>query len=80
MTEEDHNVRTAQVYGLSGLRGPPPLPATGWTSWLTTLAAGVMCLLAVLTLAASMAAIQNISLATGAAEAVGPEAVSFSRK
>ena len=56
MTDEDHNARTAEVYGLSGLRGPPPLPATGWTSWLTTLAAGVMCLLAVLTLAASMAA------------------------
>lgn len=56
MTEDDHNARTAEIYGLSGLRGPPALPTTGWTSWLTTLSAGVMCLLAVLTLAASMAA------------------------
>ena len=32
------------------------LPTTGWTAWLTLMSAGVMCLLAVLTLATSMAA------------------------
>ncbi|MGD1925230.1 MAG: cell division protein FtsX [Paracoccaceae bacterium] len=37
-------------------RAPPILPTTGWTAWLTMLLAGVMCLLAVLTLSASMAA------------------------
>lgn len=36
--------------------GPPVLPTSGWTAWLTLMSAGVMCLLAVLTLAASMAA------------------------
>ena len=56
MTDQDHNARTAEIYGLSGLRGPPVLPTTGWTSSLMTLCAGAMCLLAVLTLAASMAA------------------------
>ena len=44
------------IPGLTGRRAPPVLPTTGWTAWLTALSAGVMCLLAVLTLAASMAA------------------------
>ncbi|MEM9059582.1 MAG: FtsX-like permease family protein [Pseudomonadota bacterium] len=41
---------------MSAKRSPAILPTTGWTAWLTMLLAGVMCLLAVLTLSASMAA------------------------
>lgn len=44
------------VPGVGGRRGPPVLPTSGWSAWLTLMAAGVMCLLAVLTLASTMAA------------------------
>ena len=54
--EQPKPAPTGSVPGIGGRRGPPVLPTTGWTAWLTLSSAGVMCLLAVLTLAATMAA------------------------